>query len=567
MLARQPIDPLAAWRRPAAEVMAPERLGAARATRHSFTASLLRRAVQQGWTVTVERWAVDSDGVGEAVYRVDAEECTLRFVVLSTVIEERLRTDRVIASAWDVTAALVDGPLDAARMEHIRAEVPRQEQGTADPATLVWTRGNRSARFFDYVVECLAAGRQPSANLVGSSPYVLRSTAYYGNGRFGMATYDGVRTRRPVAAPYRAQMLAAWLFREFSCDLVEHMARCRSEAAVPLSPGWRRGLGIGNATGLGMVPYVISHPAVLDRWVGVRETALALARTTSRDRAVARIPRLHSHLDRALSWCAARGDQPCAPFQDAGSLGSELSLLRANLSGARHNGRHPLDDVWRWAEDNLGLEAQEVLFGALTDLDDTLDEQADAMLHVDHFEHTADPVADVGQLRTALCSYDWVRDLLRARGAEHWFWYYSRDNEEPRRGVRGRDPGAGVEMPVDVARGIARLAAAVAGRPDGEPVGATLIAAPELRSIVARVQSCAALPYAEVRDNLLARDFLPLQLQRFQLAMYGACDYVPQSTDWVRVTLMNGTPAAAELPRLRRYDHDLFPFLPGRGPS
>ncbi|MDP9443132.1 MAG: hypothetical protein M3P83_01760, partial [Actinomycetota bacterium] len=457
MLARQPIDLLAAWRRPAAEVMAPERLGAARATRHSFTASLLRRAVQHRWTVAVERWAVDSDGVGEAVYRVDAEGCILRFVVLSTVIDERLRTDRVVASAWDVTAALVDGPLDAARMEQIRAEVPRQEQGTADPDTLVWTRGNRSARFFDYVVECLAAGQQPSADLIGSSPYVLRSTAYYGNGRFGMATYDGVRTRKPVAAPYRAQMLAAWLFREFSCDLVEHMARCRREAAVPLSPGWRRGLGIGNATGLGMVPYVISHPAVLDRWVGVRETALATSRATDPDQAVARLPELHSHLDRALRWCAARVDRPCAPFQDAGSLGAELSLLRAHLAGARLDGRYPLDDVWRWAEDNLGLEAQEVLLGAMTDFDDTPDEHVDEMLHVDHFEHAADPAADVGRLRAALRSYDWVAGVQSAEGAEHWFWYYSRDNEEPRRGVRGRDPGADVEMPVDVARGVARL--------------------------------------------------------------------------------------------------------------
>ncbi|WP_100497455.1 hypothetical protein [Geodermatophilus chilensis] len=563
MLTPPTIDSLAAWRRPAAEVMTPERLGAARATRHSFTASLLRRAVRRGWRVAVERWAIDADGVGEAVYRVDAEGSTLRFVVLSTVIDERVRTDRVVASGWDVTAALVDGPLDPARLERIRAEVPRQEQGVADPDTLVWTRGNRSARFFDYVVESLAAGRQPSADLVGSSPYVLRSTAYYGNGRFGMATYEGVRTRRAVAAPYRAQMLAAWLFREFSCDLVEHMARCRSVGAVRLLPAWRSGLGIGNATGLGMVPYVISHPAVLDRWVGVRETALALARATGPARAVAGIPRLQAHLDRALGWCAARADRSCAPFQDAASLRAELARLRAHLDGARHGGGSPLDDVWRWGEDNLGLEAQEVLLGALTDLDDTFDEHVDDLLHVERFEHSADPTADVGSLRAALRSYDWVSDLMGADGSEHWFWYYARDNEEPRRGVRGRDAGADVEMPVDVARSVARLAAAVSGRPDGQPVGALLLEAPELRSVVARVQSCAGLPYPEVRDNLLAQDFLPLQLQRFQLAMYGACEYVPQSTDWVRVTLMNGTPPAAALRRMRRYDHDLFPSLPG----
>ncbi len=43
--------------------------------------------------------------------------------------------------------------------------------------------------------------------------------------------------------------------------------------------------------------------------------------------------------------------------------------------------------------------------------------------------------------------------------------------------------------------------------------------------------------------------------------MYGATDFVPQSTDWVRVTLLNGAPSLAELPGLRNYEHDLFPPL------
>lgn len=558
-LRRERLD---AWYRSPAEVMAPERLGAARATRHSFTASLLRRAVRGRWRVHVERWAVDGDGVGEAVYRVDAEGSTFRFVALSTEIDEAARTDRVVASAWDVTAALVDGPLDAARMDRLRAEVPRQETGTADADTLVWTRGNRSARFFDHVVARLAGGRQPDAARIGCAPYVLRSTAYYANGRFGMATYDGVRTRPALSAPYRAQMLAAWLFREFSCDLVEHLARTRSPRAARLDPGRRRGLGIGNATGLGMVPYVISHPAVLDRWVSVRETALAAARATGPDLAAARTPALLAQLTRALDWCAARPEQDCAPFQDPRALGAELARLHRHLGAGGARGRHPFDAAWRWAQDRLGVEAQEVLLGALVELDDSLDDELEASLVVDRDDPAADPAATVGSLRTGMAGYGWAVELAGQAGAEHWFWYYSRDNEEPRRGVRGRDVGVEVEMPVDVPRAVRGLAEDLAGRPADERLGALLLAAPQHRATVARVQQHAHLRYAEVRDNLLAADFLPLQLQRFQLAMYGACDYVPQSTDWVRVTLMNGTPSTGALADLTRYDHDLFPALP-----
>jgi hypothetical protein len=556
------LERLETWFRAPAEVMAPERLGAARATRHSFTASLLRRAVRGRWRVDVERWAVDPDGVGEAVYRVAAEGWTFRFVVFSTVIDESARTDRVVASAWDVTAALVDGPLDDERLDRLRIEVPRQEAGTADTDTLVWTRGNRSSRFFDHVAARLSAGQQPDPGLIGCSPYILRSTAYYGNGRYGMATYDGVRTRAPIAAPYRAQMLAAWLFREFSCDLVEHLARARSPRAVPLDPGWRHGLGVGNATGLGMVPFVISHPAVLDRWMSVREAALATARTTHPGLAAARTPALMAQLGRALSWCAGRQEQECAPFQDARSLGAELARLRRHLAEGGARGRHPFNALWGWAQDRLGVEAQEVLLAALVDLDDSLDDELEALLIVEEDDAGPDPTATVGSLRTGMAAYDWAVELAGRAGAEHWFWYYARDNEEPRRGVRGRNVGVEVEMPVDVPRAVRGLATALRDRPEDERLGAFLLSAPDHRATVARVQRHAHLRYAEVRDNLLAADFLPLQLQRFQLAMYGACEFVPQSTDWVRVTLMNGTPSIRALPALARYDHDLFPPLP-----
>jgi hypothetical protein len=564
-LATTAYDRLADWRRTPAQAMAPERLGAARPTRHCFTASMLRRAVQRGWMVRVERWDVDEEGVGEAVYRVDAEGSTLRFVVLSTVIPERLRTDRVVASSWDVTAALVDGVLDDERMERLRVEVPQQEHGSADLDTLVWTRGNRSARFFDHVVDRLAAGDQPDGELLRCSPYILRSTAYYGNGRFGMATYDRVRTCTPVATPYRAQMLAAWLFREFSCDLAEHVARTRSHRAASLSLAWRRAIGIGNATGLGMVPFVIGHPAVLDRWVAVRETALAAARVTPHDIALRRMPALLQTLNRSAMWLADRTTQPYAPFQDAASLLQEVASLLALSQKMEQAGARPFDELWERAGESVGVEAQEILLGALVDLDDALDAEMDELLFVPDDEPDVDPCATVQSLRTQLARYDWVHELVDQTGSDHWFWYYSADNEEPRRGVRGQDRGCDVEMPVDVPRAVSRLAAAAERHAGSDPVGALLLAEPELRTAAARVQSCAQLPYAEVRDNLLARDFLPLQLQRFQLAMFGACEYVPQSTDWVRVTLMNGTPSARELPVSGPYDHDLFPSLPNRG--
>ena len=41
---------------------------------------------------------------------------------------------------------------------------------------------------------------------------------------------------------------------------------------------------------------------------------------------------------------------------------------------------------------------------------------------------------------------------------------------------------------------------------------------------------------------MFATSYLPLQIQRFQLAMYGMDEFKPKSTDWLRVTLFQGAP-------------------------
>ena len=64
-------------------------------------------------------------------------------------------------------------------------------------------------------------------------------------------------------------MLTVWLIRGFTHDLAEHVG------GAPLDSKLKRHLGIGNSTGLGMAPFLVSHPRLLDSWMQVRETGLA----------------------------------------------------------------------------------------------------------------------------------------------------------------------------------------------------------------------------------------------------------------------------------------------------
>ncbi len=262
--------------RPADLVMQPEMLGAARPTRYAFSRTLLRRAQANGWEFSRPRFEMNETGEGLAVYQVDAEGHTISFIAFTQTLPEDAHTDRVIAERWEICAALVDGAADDAVVEHARQHVTRQEEGRLDPRFLVLTRGNRSVRFFDRLIEDLAAGRQPDPDQVADAGYIMRSTAFYGNGKYGMRSFDGYAPEHPLAASFRAQFLAAFLYRELSYDVVEHCARARGgAAAVGFDDRWRRFFGLGNATGLGLVPFFVHHPRLIHAWVGVRELALA----------------------------------------------------------------------------------------------------------------------------------------------------------------------------------------------------------------------------------------------------------------------------------------------------
>ncbi|MEO5832593.1 MAG: hypothetical protein ABIR83_04390, partial [Nakamurella sp.] len=460
---------------------------------------------------------------------------------------------RVVAKAWDVTGALIEGELTPDRLAVLRREVPQQESGRADAGTYVWTRANRSARYFDYVVEQLAAGRQPDPDAMGDTAYVLRSTAFYGNGKFGLVDFDRIPVGHPLRVPYRSQMLTAWLLRELSYDLVEHCARVRNPQAAGLTGAWRRCLGLGNATGLGMVPYIINHPQVLHAWCAMRELPLANAlRTKTPD--PADLTRVIELLHRATDYFAEREALPTAPFLGCGELAGQLRLIVALLAefasdGTVAGGRPTA--VWRAVRDAaqvIGPEARAVLDTVLIEISSDLDDAVEQLLRCEDTAGLRPRMSCRGLQDILRSDYGWVRRFDFDQPAEqHFFWYSSQDNEEPRRGRRGIDPGESVEHPLAIAREVTALSADLGRTDPDSTVAEFLLSHPWHRGVVARVQTLEGVRYAEVRTNLIGRDFLPLDLQRFQLAVYGMENYSPQSTDWLRVSLYSGAPRAIDV--------------------
>lgn len=125
------------------------------------------------------------------------------------------------------------------------------------------------------------------------------------------------------------------------------------------------------------------------------------------------------------------------------------------------------------------------------------------------------------------------------------FWYVSEAKLEPRLGNRHTEDGADLESPLDIARQVKALANDLPA--DETPVGRFLVSAPQHRAAARRVQMLATHPYAEIRDNLIAADCLPIDLLRCKLSYFGAAKFDPKSDRWTRITLCQGAPLFDEL--------------------
>ena len=548
--------------RPPAVVMQPAMMGAARLTRYSFSRTMLRRAVRGRWRARRARFDIDERGHGEVVYEIEAGHHKLSFVAFTTTIDECEHTDRVIAERWEIAGALVEGDLTGAFLSVLRSQVPRQEAGRFDPRVLVLTRGNRSVRFFDYLVDALAAGAQPDPDLVADAGYILRSTAFYANGKYGMRSFEGYLDDHPLRVPYRAQFVCAWLFRELGYDLVEHCARARGgAAAVPFDPRWRRYFGLGNATGLGLVPFAFKHPRVIHAWVSIREMALADVRELPGNHH--RLDRLETWIQRAHAHFVHGTDDDCRPFLNSVDVATVVLQIREAFERCRRDPL-PFDALYRWSE-HRGPETAEMVVSLLLELHEGDDDLIDKFLTVD--EHCPlDPTVTVGHLRAMLASrYEWLGQLgLDNEGADTWWWVISDNTEEPRRARRDRLEPARRDVAIDVALRLWGLRAALDRYDDATPVHRVVSEHPEHRLAAERL-SLSDRDYTEPRDNACSAHYLPLQLQRFQLAMYGMDNFKPKSTDWLRVTLFQGAPRLGDL-GLDTADDWVLPARPG-GPE
>ena len=526
------------------------RMGSFFQTRLSFMRSLLRRLKRESWRFKRNLWSIDAQGFGRAVYTVYGSERAYSLVAFSHHLPDHMRSDRVIATAWDATFCLYDGIPTEADLDRLEQNVPKQEAGRISDSELSLSRANRSVRLWQHVIEALSAGEQPDRDRLEAVGYLVRTTAVYGSGKFGAADRLTIAERAEVSAPFQIELLSVWLTRAFSIDLVEHIARERGgEKAAVFEPELRRRLGVGNSTGLGMAPFLINHPALLNNWMMAREEAIARVRSLAQVESVA-IDEFKLHFEKArFNLSQWHSDHPLQ-VKKLKSLATDLELMAQYIAQESLAEDHPWDRFYRWAENNLSLEGQEQLVSLLLEpygeLVDGLTQCMDADEHLSFFIDGAMTVTELREIMESRCQWalqvDYDQPENRAR-----FWYTSAEKLEPRVGERFQESGVEYELPLAIGCDIKQMFTTLQGWDDNSSTADFLLAHPEHRHATRRVQNLATHPYAEIQDNVISAEMLPIDILRCKLSFFGATRFDPRSDRWVRICMYQDAPFPGEL--------------------
>ena len=536
-------------------VMKLSRLGSFHQSKLSFLRSFLNEF--KDWKYNRDFFDLNDRGYGVAIYSFSKDKKTYSLVCFANELKDEERSDRVIATKWDAAFALYDGIPSKIDIDRLSQNVPKQEVGRLSYKELTLSRANRSVRAFNYVVECLSKGIQPNTNELSKVGYLYRTTAVYGSGKFGLADRFRIKNRDEINGPFRLEMMLVYLVRQFTFDQVNHIAKHKNpKDAVELDLDICRNLGIGNSTGLGMAPFIVNHPSLLNNWILAKETALKKIREiekVSEEEFKIFYNCLTKSLKNVTSWNTDSDYQKKKINNLINDLQNLINYLKDNIDKSNF---YIFDKLYNWAEENLSEEGVEYLVSIMMEPYNEITDPLISQMSSDEDSSFNIPVdRTINDLREIIEKN--YSDILKIDFSKNEnnkkFWFISKNKEEPRIGDRFEDNGSELEQPTAIARDIKKLYETISTLKNSLKVGNFLVQNNDLRHIVRRVFITEKYPYSEIQDNTIGSKLVPIDMLRLKLSFFGAVKFDPRSDKWLRICMFQGAPLPNELNSFNQY--------------
>ena len=530
-------------------VMKLSKLGSFHQSKLSFLRSFLKEF--KDWKYSRDLFELDENGYGRAVYSFKKDNRTYSMVCFANQLNDDERSDRVIATKWDAAFVLHDGTPTKKDLDRLNENVPKQEIGRLSYKELTLSRANKSVRVFDHVVDSLANGKQPDKNILSKVGYLYRTTAVYGSGKFGLADRFRIKNRKEIYGPFRLEMMLVYLIRQFTFDQVNHIAKCNNpRKSVELDKDICRNLGIGNSTGLGMAPFIINHPTLLNNWILARETALKKIREIKevkiRD-SKNFFKCLKKSIKNITSWHTDSEFQQKKIKELLNDLNKFILYLEKEFNFDQD---YPFNAIYLWSENNLCDESIEYIVSMMMEpYDDIITPLINQMSSEEEKYFNIPTSKTVNDLKNILENkYTNILkiDFSKKENNQN-FWFISKNKLEPRVANRYIEDGSNLEEPLAIARDIKKLYERLSNQKNILLIGKFLIENNDLRHIVRRAFLIEKFPYSEIQDNTIGSNLIPIDMLRLKLSFFGAVKFDPKSDKWLRICMFQGAPLPTEL--------------------
>ena len=530
-------------------IMRLSRLGSFHQSRLSFLRSFLSEF--KNWDYSRDLFELDKDGYGTAVYSFKKKDRVYSLVCFANKIDDNERSDRVIATKWDAAFTLHDGIPSKKDIKRLKNEVPKQEVGRLSYKELTLSRANKSVRIFDHVVDRLSNGLQPNLELLEKVGYLYRTTAVYGSGKFGLADRFRIKNREEINGPFRLEMMLVYLVRQFTFDQVNHVAKNRNpKNAVKLDLKICKSLGIGNSTGLGMAPFIVNHPTLLNNWIFCRETALKkireLKNVAIKDSNLFK-DCIRNSIKNITSWNTESEYQ----IQKIKFLLRDVRKF-LNFLDTEFNFKspYPFNTLYLWLEKETCDECIEYIVSIMLEPFGDIVQPLIKQMSSDEEKYFNIPTErTIGDLINILEEkYSNILTIDFDKKENHKkFWFISKNKEEPRLADRFEEQGSDLEQPLAIARDIKKLYERSKLLKKSLKIDKFLINNSDLRHVIRRAFIIEKFPYSEIQDNTISENLVPIDMLRLKLSFFGALKFDPRSDKWLRICMFQGAPLPSEL--------------------
>ena len=534
-------------------IMKLSRLGSFHQSKLSFLRSFLKEF--KDWEYKRDLFDLNKFGHGVAIYSFKKKDRVYSLICFANELNENERSDRVIATKWDAAFTLHDGVPTKKDIERLKNEVPKQEVGRLSYKELTLSRANKSVRAFDHVVESLSNGIQPDVELLLKVGYLYRTTAVYGSGKFGLADRFRIKNREEIYGPFRLEMMLVYLVRQFTFDQVNHVAKNKNpKNAISLDLEICRNLGIGNSTGLGMAPFIVNHPTLLNNWIYAREVAL------KKIREIKNIETEHSDLFKiclkksiknVTSWNTESEYQQ----KKIKSLLYDLNIFIYFLENKfNFSVEFAFNKIYLWLEKNSGDECIEYIVSMMMEpYDNIINPLIEQMSSEEEKYFNIPTNRTVSELKEILeKKYSRILNIDFSKKENNQnFWFISRNKEEPRLADRFNENGSELEQPLAIARDMKKLYEALTLHKNSSTIDKFLVNNSDLRHVVRRAFIIEKFPYSEIQDNTIGKSAIPIDMLRLKLSFFGALKFDPRSDKWLRICMFQGAPLPEQL---KNYD-------------